>query len=67
MDIKIFAVYMHNKFCPYNHTDQCAWQYEEQDNTCWERYSHAHWFRVAAELLDYLGKESPAKGVTDGP
>ncbi len=45
---KQLATLLHKKLCRWNHTDGCAWFYEE-DN--WESFSHKEYLNMANKML----------------
>lgn len=47
-EIKAFAETIHGLLCPYNHMDQCSWEYEKT----WDGFAHKHWFERAKSLLN---------------
>jgi len=46
---KRLAVFLHEKFCPHNHTDGCAWWYESGD-TAWTGQAHVRWIKHSREV-----------------
>lgn len=50
--LRAFAIYLHNKFCPYNHGDYCFWPYEENNSgdDDWEGHAHKKWLKIAEEI-----------------
>lgn len=44
------AELLHNICCTMNHTDQCAWYYENQEGT-----THKHFEACATKLIDQFG------------
>lgn len=51
--ITALAETMHKKFCGYNHTDQCAWGYEEDGRfgNKWGQQAHARWLEKAVAYM----------------
>lgn len=47
---KRMAVFLHEKFCPHNHTDGCGWGYESGD-TAWSGQAHSRWLIHAREVI----------------
>lgn len=47
MDIYQLAVKLHWTQCRYNHTDQCAWDYELVRKGKWQSGAHALWLNKA--------------------
>ena len=50
------AVFLHDKFCRYNHTDGCGWDYEgaDDDVDCWTGPAHTRWLAEAKDLMAAL-------------
>lgn len=52
------AIFLHDKNCTSNHTDDCGWYYEvskeKLDWHDWNGYSHQKWFERAEEVLTFL-------------
>ena len=47
---KRMAVFLHKKFCPFSHMDQCGWDYESGDNA-WSGHAHGKWLKHAQEVM----------------
>lgn len=60
---KRLATLLHEKFCTWNHTDGCAWEYEFKDrNPDWGGRAHKRWLGNALKLMrttEKLKKEFP--------
>lgn len=64
MTDKELATALHDKMCPYDHTDQCAWEYES-----WLRPKECHtrnrWLERAGRLLMFLPASQVLAFVTE--
>lgn len=49
--IKSLAKRAHNCLCPFNHTDECDWAYEEASDDPWKEGQHYRWLNKYKELL----------------
>lgn len=48
---EILAEELHALLCRYNHTDQCAWDYEPG----WDQYTHQRYVNLADQLIEGEG------------
>jgi hypothetical protein len=48
---EILAEELHALLCRYNHTDQCAWDYEPG----WDQYTHQTYVNLASQLIGCEG------------
>jgi hypothetical protein len=48
---KVLATVMHDECCGWDHTDQCAWLYENDREKPWEERKHAEWLARAGRIL----------------
>lgn len=68
-EIKRFAEFLHNRFCPYNHCDQCSWGYESgsssqsMPNSAWlgKYSSHQSWLERAERILAIIKRNDKYK------
>jgi DNA-binding protein H-NS len=54
LPLRKLAERAHELFCQYNHTDGCAWGYEEDKkdpNITWETFSHKYWLEKIEEAM----------------
>jgi hypothetical protein len=53
---KELAEYLHTKYCGYNHTEECAWDYEIGGECIskWEKFAHKKWLKKAKDLIKWL-------------
>jgi len=54
---KQLATLLHEKLCRWNHTDGCAWEYDED----WERWDRKVWLDKALTLLNLVDFEDAMK------
>lgn len=53
MPLAELAVRLHDRFCGYNHTDGCAWGYENRDNKHdWSGQAHQRWMERTELILE---------------
>lgn len=60
--VKNLAIYLHDKFCHWNHADGCSWHYaidRETGKHDWSEFSHREYLKKAFDLLLFVGNPHP--------
>lgn len=49
------AIYLHETFCPINHTDGCDWQYDVAEGVHnWNGHAHKRYLHEAKDLRAFI-------------
>jgi len=49
--LKGLATVLHKQFCQRNHTEDCAWFYENERENPWEEKEHKVWLKKAYNVI----------------
>lgn len=58
-ELKNLAIYLHDKYCRWNHADGCSWHYaidRETGNHDWSDYAHKEYLDKARDLVDWMNR-----------
>lgn len=54
------ALFLHDNFCIWNHTDGCGWYYEiHSQQHDWNQSSHQSYYRQAKKMIKLLEPDVP--------